>query len=244
MTWANRFRLVAGVTAILLLVAALTVVFNLRQSQVTSFSAEVRADVYTVGADYPGTVISQYVQPGATVTQGDLLFQVRSLQLKEAISAGLTVGSTTAYVIDPATGTITYRAVVDGTVTELAARQGNSISSGGTLATITVDSQPFVMADLRLAPRDYARLNSGAAARVLLSDGTQLTGTVRAISASTSERGTVTTVQVDAPDLAAVGAPLGSPGAPATVQVDLADSGPLAGVTDAVTDFLTQIGVR
>lgn len=244
MTWINRLKLLGGVIVVLILVAALTLVFNQRQNKVTSYNGQVSADTYTVGADYPGTVVDQMVELDQEVAVGDVLFRVRSLQLREAIEAGMSVTSASAYSVDSATGTITYRAVVDGRVTELTARQGNSIATGGALAVITVDTDPFVTADFLLAPRDYARLESGLPARVLLSNGHQLSGTVDLISASTSERGTVTTVQVVSAELTNVPDPLGRPGAPVTVIVDLKDSGPLAGVQDMLDDFLIKIGLR
>ena len=67
MTWENRFRLLAGVAAVIAVVFALTLVFNHRQNQITSYAARVTAEAYTIGADHAGTVTSARVKAGDTV---------------------------------------------------------------------------------------------------------------------------------------------------------------------------------
>lgn len=244
MTWENRLRLTLGVLGVIALVAALTVVFNQRQNQITSFTGAVAADLYLVGADHSGTVISQDVEVGDTVEPGDPLFTVQSLQLKEAIAAGVAVSDTEAYHVDPVAGTIAYRAVVTGQVTDLTARLGNSVPAGGGLATITASGNRYVTASFRLVPRDYARIAIGAPARITLAGDQIIDGTVAAITAETSDSGTVSRLRISSDALADAPSSLTNPGAPVTVSVDLPDSGPLAGVGDLTTDFLTKIGLR
>lgn len=244
MTWANRLRLFAGVLGVVLLVGALTLVFNQRQNRITSFTGQVTADAYTVGADHAGTVIGQYVQTGDDVRPGQPLFTVQSLQLKEDLANGLEIDDTDAYQVDAKRGTITYYAVVSGEVSTLKARLGNSVPAGVGLAEITAADSRYVSASFRLLPRDYARVTPGTAARILLPNDEILYGTVEAITAETGETGTIGRLRVSSADLAGASASLTNPGAPVTVSVDLVDSGPLAGVTDLVTDFLTKIGLR
>ncbi|MEN0071315.1 MAG: HlyD family efflux transporter periplasmic adaptor subunit [Propionicimonas sp.] len=244
MTWENRLRLLAGVLGVVVLVGALTIVFNQRQNRITSFTGEVTADVYTVGADHAGTVTGQFVQPGQEVAPGQPLFAVQSLQLKEELANGLEISDTDAYRIDRVRGTITYYAVIAGELTELNARLGNSVPVGGGLATITSTGNRYVSASFRLVPRDYARVKPGLPARVILPDGEILEGTVDAIAAETGETGTISKLRVTTTALATASASLTNPGAPVTVSVDLVDTGPLAGVSDLLTDFLTKIGLR
>lgn len=242
MTWENRLRLTLGVLGVVVVVAVLTLVFNQRQNQITSYTGTVVADVYTVGADYAGTVVKQDVQDGDSVTKGQELFVVRSLQLKEAVATGTKVGDTSAYTVDKKLGTITYYAVVNGTITDLNARLGNSIA-GGSLATIASDDR-YVEADFRLFPRDYARVHENSQARIRLADDSEIMGLVTQATSTTGGDGTVSTLRIESGSLAGVDAVLRNPGAPVSVTVELDQSGPLAGVTDSLTDFLVKIGLR
>ena len=64
------------------------------------------------------------------------------------------------------------------------------------------------------------------------------------VSASTGESGTVSTIKITSDDLTTVTAALAAPGAPVYVTIELVDSGPLAGLDDAVTDMLAKIGLK
>lgn len=242
MTWENRLRLTLGVLGVVVVSAVLTLVFNQRQNQLTSYTGTVVADNYTVGADYAGTVVKQDVQEGDAVTKGEELFVVQSLQLKEALARGTKVGDTSAYSVDRKTGTITYYAVVNGTVTTLDARLGNSIA-GGALATLASEDR-YIEADFRLFPRDYARLHQNSPARVRLADDSEIAGYVTTAASTTGSDGTVSKLRIESGNLATVDGVLRNPGAPVSVTVELDQSGPLAGVSDALTDFLVKIGLR
>ena len=75
MTWTNRLRLFGGILGVLLVVAALTLVFNQRQIKVTSLDATVATDTYDVGAAYGGTVTKQFVNEGGVVAKGELFHE-------------------------------------------------------------------------------------------------------------------------------------------------------------------------
>jgi hypothetical protein len=242
MNWENRLRLTLGVLGVIALVAVLTLVFNQRQNQIASYTGAVSADKYTVGADYAGTVVKQDVQQGQIVKKGERLFVVQSLALKESLSKGLEVPNTGAYRVGTKRGTIAYYAVTNGQVTELNARLGNSVA-GGSLATVSAEDR-FVLADFRLVPRDYARVHVGSVARIRLANDQVIYGSVGEVSATPGETGTVTTIRIVCDDLTRVTPALAAPGAPVNVTVELEDSGPLAGVGDAVTDMLAKIGVK
>ena len=101
MTWENRFRLFGGVVAVIALVFALTLVFNHRQNQITSYTREGGTPTPTRSAPtIAGTVVRQLVQQGDTVHVGQQLFAVQSLQLKEDLANGLEVGDTPAYKVN------------------------------------------------------------------------------------------------------------------------------------------------
>ena len=244
MTWENRFRLLGGVAAVIALVFALTLVFNHRQNQVTSYTAEVSADSYTIGADHAGTVTRQLVKQGDTVHKGQELFTVQSLQLKLALAEGLEVADTEAYRVNAKRGTITYYAVIDGRVDELKAQQGNSVAAGGGLATLT-GGERYISASFRLVPRDYARVQPGAPARITLPNDQVITGSVDQVAVASDVDGTVSTLRINSGALETLGqATLAEPGTPVIVTVRLADTSWLAPVTDAVKDLLQQVGLR
>lgn len=244
MTWRNRMRLTLGVLVVILFSFALLLVFNHRQNQVASYQATVGADVYNVGADHSGTVIKQAVKVGDKVTKGELLFEVQSIQLKEDLANGLVVSDTLAYTVDARRGVISYFAVTDGRVEQLNAQQGNSVPAGGSLATIS-GSERFLIGDFHLAPRDYARVVPGAQARATLPNDQVISATVDKVSVASSDTGAVTSLKLASPALASLDQPtLAEPGTPVIVTVQLIDSGPLSGLTDAVNDLLQQVGLR
>ena len=244
MTWNNRLRLLGGILGIVVITLGLAMIFNHRQNEAHSFTAQVGADTYTVGADHAGTVIRQLVTDGDAVTKGQELFGVQSLQLKEDIANGLVVDDTLAYKVDRASGIITYYAVTGGTITKLNAQQGNSVPAGSGLATL-YGTDRFVTASFHLAPRDYARVLPGATARVVLPNDQVIAATVAKVSVASGQDGAVATLKVDAPQLLQLGqTTLSEPGTPVTVTVELADSGPLAPLTDAMNDLLQQVGLR
>ncbi|MBN9105188.1 MAG: HlyD family efflux transporter periplasmic adaptor subunit [Propionibacteriaceae bacterium] len=244
MTWNNRFRLLGGVLGVILFTLALALVFNHRQNQVSSYTGQVNADTYSIGADHAGTVVRQFVDEGDSVTAGEELFQVQSLQLKQDIANGLEVSDTPAYNVDAKRGIITYYAVSAGTIEELNARQGNSVPAGGALAKL-YGGDRYLEASFHLAPRDYARVVPGAEARVVLPNDQVITASVTKVSVANSVDGTVATLKLDSPQLLTLTQPtLSEPGTPVVVNVQLVDSGPLAPVTDAVNDLLQQVGLR
>jgi len=216
MTWTNRLRLFAGVLGVVVLVAALTIIFNQRQNRITSFTGEVAADVYTVGADHAGTVTAQFVELGEEVAPGQTLFTVQSLQLQEELANGLDVSDTEAYKINRNRGTITYFAVTAGVVSELHARLGNSVPVGQGLATITSTGNRFITASFRLVPRDYARVTPGVPARIILPDGAIIAGRVEEITAETDDTGTISKLRVSSGEFDTAPASLTNPGAPVT----------------------------
>jgi multidrug resistance efflux pump len=244
MTWNNRFRLLGGVLGVIVFTLALALVFNHRQNQVSSYTGQVNADTYSIGADHAGTVVRQFVDEGDSVTAGEELFQVQSLQLKQDIANGLEVADTPAYTVDAKRGIITYYAVSAGTIEELNARQGNSVPAGGALAKL-YGGDRYLEASFHLAPRDYARVVPGADARVVLPNDQVISATVAKVSVANSVDGAVATLKLDSPQLLTLTQPtLSEPGTPVVVNVQLVDSGPLAPVTDAVNDLLQQVGLR
>jgi multidrug resistance efflux pump len=244
MTWINRLRLFGGILGVLLIVAVLTLIFNQRQTKATSLDATVATDTYDVGAAYGGTVIEQFVKDGDVVAKGDELFTIQSVPLQQDLANGLELTDNEAYDVDAKAGTLTYKATVDGQVTDLKAKLGNALGTGSPFAQISVVGSEYVDAKYLLSPRDYNRVVEGAQVDILLPNNQTVTGTVSTIEVATEEAQALTEVRVDSEELSKDSqANLTKTGTPVIATLHLRDDGPLAGVNDQVFDFLRQIGL-
>ncbi len=81
MSWANRLRLTFGILLVLVLVAALTVLFNRRDGLAVSTSAAIEVETYELGTDFAGTVTEQFVEEGDIVAVGDPVLTLNSTEL-------------------------------------------------------------------------------------------------------------------------------------------------------------------
>ena len=244
MTWTNRFRLLAGLLGVLVLVAVLTVVFNQRQTQAQSLTATIGTDAYDVGAGYGGTVIEQDVKENDVVQVGAPLFTMQSPAMAQDIANKVKVKSTEAYKVDTKKGTITYLATVAGQVDELRAKLGTTLTGGQSFARIVVTGTQFVSAQYLLTPRDYERVQTGAPVSILLPNNQKVAGTVSTIKVSTDRGNAAAEIRVDSPALTdPTLTTLTKTGTPVVATVRLRDDGPLAGVSDSGFAFLRKIGL-
>ena len=248
MTWPNRIRLYGGLLLVVALVAALTLVFNQRRSQALSLTAQVVADQVTVGAQFGGVVVSQHAAEGDTVEKGEDLFTVvvpRTVGTAGEVVAALAPVANAAYVVDPQSSTVTYRALATGRLTDVRGTEGGFVQSGSPLATITAVGSEYAIAEFRLSPRDYERVEGGARVDLLLPDNSSVAGEVRTVSVTTEGGLALTEVTIGSEALrGTVPSRLAMPGTPVSATLSLRDDGPLAGPTDALVDFLRKIGVR
>ncbi|WP_296667765.1 HlyD family efflux transporter periplasmic adaptor subunit [Demequina sp.] len=241
MTWTNRFKMFFGIIAVLLIVAAATLVFNQRQTHVLSSSAQIAAERYDVGTDYGGLVLERYVDEGDTVTAGQRLYDIESLTLSRDLEQGLVTDDSSTIAGD---GTLVVRASVDGTVTDLTVDAGGYASSGGVVATIDREGTLFAEAEFILSPRDFGRITDDAAVELRLPDGRQLAGVVSEISVETVDGDAHVTARIDSEQLVQGDANgLIAPGTPLEATLLLRDDGPLAGVTDALGDLARKVGL-
>lgn len=239
MTWAGRLRLWGGLLAVLVLVAACTLVFNQRQQRAVSTSATILAQAYPVGTDYGGIVVRQLIEEGDEVRAGAALFEVRSLQLQRDLATGIVEAEDIA-----ADGTTTIRSTVDGTVASVEVVQGGYAQAGAVLAQIHREGSLFVEAEFRLSARDYGRVSRGSSVALLLPDQRELHGEVEQIDVETVGGEAESTVRVVSPQIAEGDeSGLIAAGTPVTATPRLRDDGPLAGVSDALADLLRKIGL-
>jgi len=243
MTWSNRLRLVAGLLAVVLVCAALTLVMNRRLGQATSETATIRAESLGVGTDYAGTVTEALVAEGDAVRAGDPLFAVSSLTLQHDLSLGLVSADTKAYRVSD-DGTITLVAPYDAVVTGVTAREGAFVEAGSTIATLDRAGSLFVDASVSLAPSDYARVRTGAPVTIVLPDQSEIVGEVASVSVTNADSTAEATVEVTSDALVDGGRDgLLAPGTPVTASIELHDDGVLAGVDDTFDQFLRKVGL-
>ena len=241
MTWTNRIKLFLGLVAVLLTVAAATVIFNQRQSQVLSTTAQIEAEHYDVGTDYGGLVIERYVDEGDTVTAGQRLYAIESPMLLRDIEQGMVPADLTSVAPD---GTLVVRASVDGTVASLGLDAGGYAGSGGVIATLDREGTVYVEAEFVLTPRDFGRVPVRATVDLRLPDGSVTGGTVTDFEVVTVDGDAHVTARIESPALAADTANgLVRPGTPLEATLHLTDDGPLAGAVDALGDLARKVGL-
>lgn len=243
MTWKNRIKLFTGLIGVFVLVAALTIVFNQRQAQVTSASAAISAERYPVGTDYGGTLLERSVDEGDRVEEGQTLFRLQSPSLQADLAEGLVQPDTIAYTVT-SDGLITLTAAVAGMVSEITTERGSFVQAGQVLASIDRSGSLFVSADFVLTSRDYSRIEDGAAVELTLPNQKRIAGVVDSIEVQTADGLAESTIRVTSEGLTD-GAYNGlvSPGTPVAARLNLRDDGPLAGVGDGLFDFLRKIGL-
>ncbi|WP_062516982.1 HlyD family efflux transporter periplasmic adaptor subunit [Demequina gelatinilytica] len=241
MTWGNRFKLVAGMLVVLLIVAAATLVFNRRQTQVLSSSAQIQAQQYDVGSDYGGLVLETFVEEGDTVLEGQRLFTIESAALRRDIRERLASVQQGRFDKD---GTVTVRANVDGTLTAFDVDAGSFAGTGAVMATIDATDSEYVEATFELTTRDFARVPDSAPVELRLPDGTTVTGEVEDFQVETIDGGAVVTARIDSDELLGiVDTELLQPGTPLDATLELRDDGPLADVTAALGDLARRVGL-
>ncbi len=244
MTWLTRLKMFGGIFAVLALAFGLTLLFNQRMTQAHSLSATVTAPTFDIGSGYGGIVNEQFVENGDQVSAGDVLFVVSSSSLQQAVSQGAAPGSTVAYKLDLATGTVTYTAVSDGSLVDVAATLGSYVPDGAVLARV-VSQQRTVEGQYSLSPVDYGRVEDGAEAMIVLPNLQKLDATVDSVQVKTEDGKALAVIRLTSDALMDPAlSSLTRDGTPVTTQVQLRDDGLLAGPTASALSFLTKIGLR
>lgn len=169
----SRFRLLIGILLVVLVTFGLFVYLNYSMSNITSKSAQLDSDQYTVSVDYGGTVAKQYVQVGDTVKTGDSLFEIKSPSLQAELDAKRKSTDDLLYSLT-SDGNILLQAASSGVVRNVQFTQGSYIPNNAQLATLTIDGTDYVTAKYSLNAPDYARINRNHPLKVNLPDNTTL----------------------------------------------------------------------
>ena len=111
-------------------------------------------------------------------------------------------------------------------------------------ATVEQDGSMEVAARFTLTPRDYGRIAQGSRVDLQLPNDTTLSGVVDAVEVETVDGQAASTITVVSTALAheKIGG-LYRPGTPVVATLHLRDDGPLAGLGDAMRDFLRRLGL-
>jgi multidrug resistance efflux pump len=243
MTWANRFRLLLGLVVVVAVALGATLILSQRQTQVASRTASVKAITYSVGSDYAGTVVAQNVAAGDTVKKGQSLLTIQSatLLLDQKSTAG--VPKSSAYKVTGA-GMLTLVATQPGVVSRIGAQVGGFVSAGSALATVDRTGSLYVVADFRLDPYDFSRIDKGAKVDLILPNQQRLTGTVSRIDVTTIGGKADASVEVRSTQLkTGTHDGLVAPGTPILANLHLRDNGPLAGLKENFVALLEKMGL-
>ena len=242
MTWGNRFRLLIGLVAVFAIVLVSTLVLSVRQTEVGSSSASVKAVTYSIGSDYAGTVVGLNVKEGDKVTKGEPLVTIQSAAVAAASAVKGGIPTNASFTV-ARSGMLTLNATEAGVIEKLGVQVGGFVSAGSSLATIDRAQSLYVQAKFRLDPYDFSRVQKGARVDLVLPDQSQLTGTVTQIRVTTTGSGAASAeVQVTSPQLTLGGNNgLGVPGTPVQATLRLRDDGPLGGLRVMFAAWLQKL---
>ena len=192
MSWINRLRLSLGLVFVVALLGALLLSLNYSMARVTSRTAQLMADTYTVGTDYSGIITKQYVTEGQHVSAGESLFLIKSSLLNTDLTSGTISKNDVAYSVDDQ-NQIVLKATNAGVVSDIAYLEGAFVPANKEVATVTRDNSLYAVAKYELTPPDYARIKNGDNVVVTLPNNQHVTASVFDISVE-NDNNTVQTV--------------------------------------------------
>jgi len=182
MKFMSRLKLIFGIFVVIVVVGALALYLNSIMSVSQSSKAELAADSTSIGTDYPGLVVKQNVEIGDTVSKGQILFEIQSAQLNEAITTRNLVVASLPFSVDPTTNYIQLKANDDGVVEKIAYHEGSYAPAGGIVASVNTVGSLYVVAHFRLSPPDYARISKTNKMNIRLPDNSTQDATIFSIA--------------------------------------------------------------
>jgi multidrug efflux pump subunit AcrA (membrane-fusion protein) len=182
MKFTSRVRFIFGILIVVLIIGALSMYLNSTMSVSQSSKAQLAADSTTVGTDYPGLVVKQNVEEGDKVTKGQILFEIQSTQLNDALTKGLAKVSSLSFSVDPTTNYIQLKANDDGVIEKINYRAGSYAPAGAIIASVNTVGSLYVVAHFHLSPPDYARINKANKVNLRLPDNSTQTATVFSVA--------------------------------------------------------------
>ncbi len=195
MKLSGRIKFFFGIIIVFAIVALLTFILNITMSTSHSVQAELSAQARSIGTDYAGLVVKQNVEEGQKITKDQVLFEIDSQQLKQALAAGLVKEKDLPFTLTSDTQDIQLRATSDGVMSTISYREGSFVPAGGVVASAYVVDSLFVVAHFKLSPPDYARIEQDTPIEVLFPDNTKKQASITSVNLeSSSDKQNVDTV--------------------------------------------------
>ncbi|MEN0129120.1 MAG: HlyD family efflux transporter periplasmic adaptor subunit [Brevundimonas sp.] len=237
MTWAGRFRLLAGLLVVLLITAFATYKLNESRGIATSASAQILGKSYNVGTPYAGLVVRQGVEVGDTVRKGQTLFVIDAASLHADNAPGV---PETTHLDDE--GRLVVTASGPGVVTALTATEGTFVQAAADLATVQRSGTLYVQAEYTLSAKEYARVPDAAAVTITLPNQRALAGHVDRVQVETVD-GKAQAVLTVVSDGLVQGDQDGlvSAGTPVVATLHLRNDGIVTTVSRAVKDSIADV---
>ena len=241
MTWFNRFKLVAGLVAVVAVAGVATVQLNDDRGRATSTTAQIAADSYTLGTPYAGTVVAQPAETGQSLGGGETVFVIDSPALELEIAEGLIEPEGNPNI--DAEGHFLLRATTPGVLTQTRVATGAFVQASSELATVQAEGTLRVEAAYEMTASQYGRLSDDAPVTLVLPDGRELTGSTAGVSVERTDDGASRVVlSVVSDELFALAREdrLVTTGTPVTAEVVLSNEGVVADLSQTVRDYLSR----
>jgi len=237
MTWAGRFRLLAGLLVVLLITAFATYKLNESRGIATSASAQILGKSYNVGTPYAGLVVRQGVEVGDTVRKGQTLFVIDAASLHADNAPGV---PETTHLDDE--GRLVVTASGPGVVTALTATEGTFVQAAADLATVQRSGTLYVQAEYTLSAKEYARVPDAAAVTITLPNQRTLDGHVDRVQVETVDGKAQAVLTVESDGLVQGDQDgLVSAGTPVVATLHLRNDGIVTTVSRAVKDSIADV---
>ena len=195
MKFTSRLKFIIGILFVIAIVGALAVYLNGIMSVSQSSKAELAADSTSIGTDYPGLVVKQNVEEGDKVTKGQVLFEIQSAQLNDALTTRNVSVSSLPFSVDPVTNYIQLKASDNGVVEKIDYHAGSYAPAGGIVATVNTVGSLYVIAHFHLSPPDYARIVKTSKIDLRLPDNSTQQATIFSIALESNGNSTDTVVK-------------------------------------------------
>lgn len=241
MKFTSRIKFFIGIILVILTVGVLAVYLNGIMTVSNSQKAVLAADSTTVGTDYPGLVVKQNVAEGDTVRKDQVLFEIQSTQLNEALTKEGLEANTLSFSVDPATNYIQLKANEDGVMEKINYRAGSYVPAGGIVASIHTVDTLYVNARFRLSPPDYARISESSKVDVRLPDNSTQTATIYSIALESNGESVDTVVKARIKD-ADMSDFRFSVGTPVEATLHLSQGNMLNGIFESIQQLFKPLG--
>lgn len=182
------FALIFGIVAVVLLVAALIVYQDHKDSHVAASEANISATTYDVGVEYSGVMAQQNVQKGQVVTKGQVLGTIKSGTLMERLREAKLQPQDLPYPIN-ATSEIELRAANAGIVKSVNFTNGSFVAANQPIYSIIDTNQYYVTSKFTLGTQQLKDLTLQKNVQLHLQSGMSLPTRIRDIAIKPADGG-------------------------------------------------------